>query len=131
LSWTDPFGLNKYVYRRSGVHHQLPSSIARDQGWSPVAVREFDNSGFNPPLHKKPHYREGDTTHDRYNKEVNQFCTDWAKTNKVNPATATADDAKRLMQDLRYNSTPMIMDFNRAIWMRSMLGNTWWYRPTE
>jgi RHS repeat-associated protein len=129
----DPEGLagKGYIYKKGGVHHQLPNAVARDMDWSPAAVKEFDASGFNPPLNKKPHFKEGDLTHQQYNKDVAKFCEDWTQKNKVDPTQATPEQARQLMYDLRYNAPKSIMDFNRAIWMRSMLSNIWWYRPTE
>lgn len=50
---------------------------------------------------------------------------------RVAAKTATAEDARRLMFDLRYKAPQSVMDFNKALWMRSMLQNTWWYRPLE
>ena len=131
LNYIDPYGLNKYIYGRRGIHHQLPSSVARDMDWSPSAVREFDISGFNPPLRGKPHYKEGGLTHHDYNKRVRQFCEEWTVKNKISPQTASADDARRLMHDLRYNAPQDIMDFNKSIWMRGMMTNLYWLRPTE
>jgi RHS repeat-associated protein len=132
LLFIDPEGLaGGYVYKRPGVHHQLPSSVARDMEWSPAAVKEFDGSFFNPPLMRQRHDSSADISHMKYNKEVEQFCGDWAKKNKVDPTTASVDDAKKLMYDLRYNSTPTIMNFNRQIWMRSFMQNNLWFRPTE
>lgn len=127
----DGFAGKGYIYNRGGVHHQLPNAVARDMEWSPAAVREFDTSMFNPPLMSRRHDKEADLTHAKYNQEVEQFCTDWAAKNKVDPKTASVDDARKLMYDLRYNSTPAIMNFNRSIWMRSFLRNQYWFRPTE
>jgi RHS repeat-associated protein len=133
LNWFDPFGLapSRYVYRKGGIHHQLPSSVARDMEWSPAAIKEFDSSGFNPPLLGKPHFRESDLTHQQYNKDVAKFCEGWIQKNKVDPKNATAEQARQLMYDLRYNAPQSIMDFNKSIWMRSMLRSIWWCRPTE
>jgi RHS repeat-associated protein len=133
LDLIDPLGLagQGYIYKKTGVHHQMNNATARDMEWSPAAVREFDTSLFNPPLLGGRHDRVLEMTHIQYNKDVKKFCEDWAAKNKVDPKTATVDDAKKLMYDLRYNSTPAIMNFNRQIWMRSFLRNQYWYRPTE
>jgi RHS repeat-associated protein len=130
----DPLGLappsKKYSYSTRGVHHPMNNATARDMGWSPAATKAFDENPFNVPLHGR-HDRVAGMSHMEYNKLVREYCEKWTRDNKVNPKTATAEDAQRFIQDLRYRAPDKIMQFNRELWMRHMLSNTWWFRPTE
>jgi len=132
LTWIDLLGLaSSYIYKKGNVHHQMNNATARDMEWSPAAVNEFDKSLFNPPLGGRSHYNVNDVSHIKYNREVRTFCEEWAQKNKVDPKTASVDDARKLMYDLRYNSTPLIMQFNRQLWMQNFMRNNYWFRPTE
>jgi hypothetical protein len=123
--------LSGYIYKRGGVHHQMPNAVARDMEWSDAAVKVFDENPFNPPLRGQRHDRIDELTHAQYNKDVEAFTKEWTKTNGVDPKNATAEQAQKFTYDLRYNAPASVMNFNRNLWMKEIMRNTYWVRPTE
>jgi hypothetical protein len=123
-----------YLYRVKGVHHMMSSSVARDMGFSEAAIKEFDISGLNPRLYGQGHAEVDGIKHwggkeDSYNAKLREFIDKVIKDKGIDPKTATTEQAKIIMQEIRYNAPTEIMQFNRTLHMRQALKEGLLYWP--
>lgn len=99
-------------------HHYEPKGVLNKFPLSSEA-RHVLMKDVTGPLQAERHGWSG--PHKIYNEAVEEHFKRFFHENKINPEEMTADQARKLSNEIKNSKDPRIRDFNMRIWMREII----------